>query len=282
MAEKLCELKKKGGGGGRYKETSLWTNSAPTSNFSGQNVTLSDNIDNYKYVSIKYRGSVSVADEANVIVSVSDLKKSVGHNSTNHIAIETGAQYSSGTIVSRMVTYVNSTTIGFSMAYQLNSATSNAGWCIPLEILGLNELDHGKKFDETVLWQNPSPNTRMPASDSTASVNVTLSDSLSNYDYVKFVFKRNNGAYADVYTDVIYSVEEFKKYLAGTAYVFRGSIAAFAGNTGIQIIKKFSYVDDTTVMFVHTMSGTNSAGSYTQIIYDETLIPNQIIGCKFR
>ena len=144
----------------------------------------------------------------------------------------------------------------------------------------LRKKGGGAKYTETVLWTNPNPNTRMPASDSTISANVTLSDALSNYDYVKFKFKRNNSAYADSYTDVIYSVEEFKKYLASTAYAFRGSVSAFTNNTNIQITKKFSYVDDTTVMFVHTMSGTNSAGSYTQIIYDETLIPNQIVGIK--
>lgn len=164
MAEKLCTLRTKGGGGdAQYTETSLWTNQSPTGNFSGQNVTLSDSIDNYKYVSIKYRASISVADEANVIVLVSDLKKSVGHNSTNHIAIETGAQYSSGTIISRMVTYVNSTTIGFSMAYQLNAATSNAGWAIPLEILGLNELKY-KPDDYMVV---------------TGSVNVSLGSTVT-------------------------------------------------------------------------------------------------------
>lgn len=50
MAEKLCTLRKKGGG--KMKETVLWTNPSPTSDFAGVVVDLSDNISHYKYIGI--------------------------------------------------------------------------------------------------------------------------------------------------------------------------------------------------------------------------------------
>jgi hypothetical protein len=80
---------------------------------------------------------------ATVVTSVSDLKKSVGNNSTNHTAVEMGAEFSSGTIISRMVSYVSSTSIGFSLGYQLNAAVSNAGWAIPTQIVGIKHM-YGK------------------------------------------------------------------------------------------------------------------------------------------
>lgn len=51
MAEKLCGLKKKGGG--QLSETVLWTNPNPTDAMNEIVITTSDNISNYKYLSVK-------------------------------------------------------------------------------------------------------------------------------------------------------------------------------------------------------------------------------------
>ena len=42
----------------------------------------------------------------------------------------------------------------------------------------------GAKQTETVLWTNSSPTSNF------ADQNVTLSDSMSNYDYLKFTYKK--------------------------------------------------------------------------------------------
>ena len=42
------------GGGGTLKETVLWTNGSPTASFAPQDVTLSDDIDNYDFLKIEF------------------------------------------------------------------------------------------------------------------------------------------------------------------------------------------------------------------------------------
>ena len=78
MSEKLCTLRTKGGGGGKYTETSLWTNPSPTSSFSGQTVTLSDSVSNYKYIAIKsgFNSSYySDSESMTIVVPVDELKR---------------------------------------------------------------------------------------------------------------------------------------------------------------------------------------------------------------
>lgn len=55
------------------KETVLWTNASPTSAFSGQNVSLSDNVNNYKYIEIQYEIYESMNYHMSSIYKVSEL-----------------------------------------------------------------------------------------------------------------------------------------------------------------------------------------------------------------
>lgn len=80
MAEKLCSLRKKGG---KMSETVLWTNSAPTSAFSGQNVLLSDNVNNYKYIEIQFEIYASQNHYMSSIYKVSELL-SMGTPASNY------------------------------------------------------------------------------------------------------------------------------------------------------------------------------------------------------
>lgn len=146
MAEKLCTLRTKGGGGGaKYTETSLWTNPSSTSDFAAQTVNLSDSIDNYKYIAIDYcfnKNNTGITNRA--IYKVDDFKKALKDNNTNHNTIGINIEDSSNYGHSRAVFYVSSTSVAFSLGYRLGaSSSSNAAIIIPLEILGLNELAHG-------------------------------------------------------------------------------------------------------------------------------------------
>lgn len=134
-----------GSGGSQYTETSLWTNQSPTSNFAAQTVTLSDSIDNYKYIAIKYAFNGQLQTESYVstmIAAVDDVKK-WGYNTGAHHAVDAiGVQNSTNYTYTRACFYISSTSIRFADCYQTGS-TSNNAIAIPLEILGLNELDHG-------------------------------------------------------------------------------------------------------------------------------------------
>ena len=146
MSEKLCELRKKGGGSGKYTETSLWTNQSPSSAFAAQTVSLSDNLSKYKYVKVKFKFETSsTSDNAmgSFIVSVDEFKKAT-YNSYNNIPTYMVGTANTSYHFSRYFEYVNDTSIYFSPAYTVNNANSNNSRSIPLEILGLNELDHGE------------------------------------------------------------------------------------------------------------------------------------------
>lgn len=177
MAEKLCELKKKGGGGGKYTETVLWTNPSPSSNFSAQTVTLSDSIDNYKYIKIKHKDSTTGSDILEVICSVADLKESIFNKGSVHAQLAIDMQNSGNTLRSRAVGYVSSTSIQFSACYNCNATGSDNSCAIPLEILGLNELDHGTRLSPTFeltstgLSQSSAYGTNVASNDDTLMTN---------------------------------------------------------------------------------------------------------------
>lgn len=160
MAEKLCTLRKKGGGGGRYTETSLWTNASPTSSFAAQVVTLSDSIDNYKYIAIKYKFDTSSNVEGSVIFLVSDIKKSV--QGVDTIVPCIGASPQGVANYARRVFYTSNTKIRIEIATAMNKTGTSTAYVIPLEILGLNELDHGTKYTTNaseIAFKSVSANT---------------------------------------------------------------------------------------------------------------------------
>lgn len=142
MSEKLCTLRTQGGGGGgKQTETVLWTNSAPTSSFAKQDVTLSDDINSYDYLKFTYRVTTSVSDSLNYIISVSDFKKSVESTSSHHCVL--GLSTDDSVAHTRRVYYKTDTTVNFNNAYQLNAAASNNATVIPLSIVGIKHM-YGK------------------------------------------------------------------------------------------------------------------------------------------
>ena len=139
MSEKLCTLRTKGGGGGKYTETSLWTNPSPSSDFAAQTITLSDDMDNYEYIKIKYCFSASYNTGnylSDYIISVDELKKSPypEASGTARLNFSLARMNTSNVACYRKFYYASSTTVRF------GSTDTNA--LIPFEILGLNEVNH--------------------------------------------------------------------------------------------------------------------------------------------
>ena len=161
MAEVLASLKKIGGNGEQYTETSLWTNPSPTADFATQTITLSDSISNYKYIGIKYcynKTNTSIIDT--VIYKTEEVRASVIDSGIDHNAIMLGIQASNNYAYSRIVGYVSDTSIKFTVGYRLSASGSSTNACIPLEILGINELAHqtvGERYD-TLPFQNLAAN----------------------------------------------------------------------------------------------------------------------------
>ena len=151
MSETLCTLRGTGGGGGaKLVETVLWTNSAPTSQFGAQEITLSDSIDNYDYIAIRYacnnsnQTGASVSDDISLVSNV----KNWGYNtSTYHNLGNLGSEISNNNIYCRSVFYISTTSLRFANAYQVGTATSANAACIPLAVIGIKNMG-GVRTDE--------------------------------------------------------------------------------------------------------------------------------------
>lgn len=133
MAEKLCALKKKGGG--KLSETTLWTNSTPTSSFPNSDITLNNNLSEYDSIRIYYRVSTSNNKTTFVDVSESDFIEMVGIDGTLKVGISC---FDGGTTYLRALNYIDNYTVHFNSAGQLGVTTLSNTKCIPVKICGLN------------------------------------------------------------------------------------------------------------------------------------------------
>ena len=135
MSEKLCALKKIGGGTKELTETTLWTNSSPTSNFAYQTVSLSDSMDNYDFLAFYWRISTSNASETHLIIPVSEFKK---EDNTLTLTFKSliGVQYNAATYA-RLLAYISETQSVLGTAYQLGGSATNNSLIIPTKIIGM-------------------------------------------------------------------------------------------------------------------------------------------------
>lgn len=114
-----------------FIETTLWTNSAPTSNFSGD-VTLSESISNFTYIAIDFRLSTSNTTSSRVIIPSADLLTYVGDYSIRGVlAMRTTSN------AYRLFTCTSATVLDFQGAKNSSGTTVN-NYCIPTYIKGLN------------------------------------------------------------------------------------------------------------------------------------------------
>lgn len=115
-------------------ETTLWTNSSPTSNFAAQSVTLSQSIANYSYIKIKWRGSTSITTESSIIIEKSELQSATEDANTNNI----GFGRKASTSYMRRVFYVSGTSLKFDAANGLGGTTgTNNSLAIPTSVIGM-------------------------------------------------------------------------------------------------------------------------------------------------
>lgn len=139
MAEKLCSLRKKGG---NLSETVLWTNASPTSAFAGQNVSLSDNVNNYKYIEIQYDVYASQNHYMSSIYKVSELlSMNTPSSNDNYWRTDLSALYQNYVFTRLGYLYDNTHFHFDNNLWVLSSGTvqrgTNNSSIIPIKIIGL-------------------------------------------------------------------------------------------------------------------------------------------------
>lgn len=92
-------------------ETTLWTNSSPTSSFSNQDISLNQSIDNFKYIAIYTRASTSYSTETVSIFSVSFVKTTDTTRGWEHPKMTVGCTPSTYGYCARYFGYVSNTSI---------------------------------------------------------------------------------------------------------------------------------------------------------------------------
>lgn len=126
-----CFLAKSGGVS--MKETLLWTNSNPTSNFEESTIALNEPYTNFKFIKIEYRVSTSDGTSISAIFSKEDVAKSTTANNTPVIGLcsRTSAPFA------RMVYQISTNQIKFSRCKNLDNASADASKVIPTNIYGI-------------------------------------------------------------------------------------------------------------------------------------------------
>ncbi len=122
-----------------FTETTLWTNSSPTSSFDAQTVTLSQSMANFTYLKIKFASSTSYYSDSycsSIIVSVTDFKKSTEAQWKPIVGLVTKIQSSGGNRCRRAF-YSSNTQVEFSAANQISGTTTTNTSCIPISIVGM-------------------------------------------------------------------------------------------------------------------------------------------------
>ena len=98
-------------------------------------------------------------------------------------------------------------------------------------------MGNGEHYEETVLWTNSNPTSNQ------GDVTIELSDSMSNYDYIKFVVRRATSDSSE--TEDIYSVSDVRKSTGvnGTWYI---CLMSFVSGTGTYC-RRIQYISDTSI-----------------------------------
>lgn len=122
-------------------ETVLYTNSDPTASYAGQTITLSQSIENFKYIKFKLRGQTSSGGEINYIIPVADWRNCKNNNSTGPFALRSSYVHvasSTTYYMMRNFVYASDTTITVGAGSQVNGSYSNNSVLIPVTISGIN------------------------------------------------------------------------------------------------------------------------------------------------
>lgn len=122
----------------------------------------------------------------------------------------------------------------------------------------------GGALSETVLWTNPSPTANF------ASQEVTLSDDMTNYQYVALYWKYNKAGTKDI--KMIIPVDDFIYTSVETA---KNLPKIFMGSRGTNtFVRDMAYISNTTVTFSNAVR-VNIAGNDSSYC-----LPTKICGLK--
>ena len=137
MSEKLCTLKKKGGG--TLKETTLWTNPSPSSAFAAQTVTLSQDFTTFDYVRIYWmQGSANTTDVFYIDIPSDVMVESFIQSGNPKPFISLCAwRDDTNYSMARRVFYSSNTKIQFTTAILMNGTGTNNALIIPTKISGI-------------------------------------------------------------------------------------------------------------------------------------------------
>lgn len=136
---------------GEKEKTTLWTNSNPSSNFSGQDVTLSSNIEDFSYIEIKfisYRNSspekkqtISQIYNSEELMLLDNKNTTETRDNKFFVGVVTRVTYhntsGSNSTYTRTFYVISSKIIHFNGGIIWNSGTANDSICIPVEIVGI-------------------------------------------------------------------------------------------------------------------------------------------------
>ena len=271
MSERLISLEKNGSGGSqKLQETVLWTNSSPTSSFSQQTITLSDNLSNYDYISLTWCSSTSNTSKTlTAMLRISDFMNS--KNVLNGISIQAGGYGStSSAAYSRVIGYDTDSTVYFGSALGLGTSNNNA-YSIPLSVRGLKYVTSGGSMSETVIWTNTNHST------TDSNITVTCAEGYGSYDLIKVYYSPyttatdvSNLGTMWIIIDPVYAIDNPSGYPQ-----YRPVLGALVNQPVTKIIERVMYFSSSTAL-VYTkaiIQGDNSGTSY-----NHNCVPTKITG----
>lgn len=107
-------------------ETTLWTNSSPTSDQASSTATLSQSIENFDYIALEYKAHKSQTTTMRAIYSVADVKKCTGTSKALRMVIGTNDTDTSGSgSFTRVISYGSNTSITIGDAWRYGSTTTS-------------------------------------------------------------------------------------------------------------------------------------------------------------
>lgn len=116
-------------------ETTLWTNSSPTSNISGETTISLSSVANYDYIKFYFRWNTTDSTEYSIILTKAEWRKATGANGATQVAL--GGMTSGGTNFCRRIRYVSDTSAKILSANQIGGTNTYNNALIPTKITGL-------------------------------------------------------------------------------------------------------------------------------------------------
>jgi len=127
----------------------------------------------------------------------------------------------------------------------------------------------GGELSEFVVWTNSSPTSNFPASGNSDIIPLDFGYQISQFKYLKFVFRISNTKSEE--HSVMVDAEDFKTAIQGDGHII--PMIAFVGSTATYG-RRFYYNSDNSIVMelCRQVSGSGNARNY--------VIPVKIIGLK--